>query len=225
MSRAEAVAKGQEGLCGDGIRCAFDELPWRWMLAVLPRRPRATGARCCATGPCAEGWRTAAEPREGTKKLSGDGRSLCCAGDGDCVVAVLPWRSLSGARSRLSGGALGGKLKEKQQGHCGQVPAALGPHTPVGLGCGHGLAGAGEAVTSVKLTLGDELLAQAWRIMPEPQQPTVRTGPAMRWRRAPAELARRLFGDGRSSLMSDGAVGQRLAPDSRAAAGVAQRRR
>ena len=33
----------------------------------------------------------------------------------------------------------------------------------------------------------------------------------MRWRRSPGELARRLFGDGRSSLMSDGAVGRRLA--------------
>ena len=46
----------------------------------------------------------------------------------------------------------------------------------------------------------------------------------MRWRRAPGELARRLFGDGRSSLMGDGAVGRRLEPKSRAAAGVAQRR-
>ena len=98
--------------------------------------------------------------REGAKKLSGDGRSLCCSGDGRCVVAVLPWRSLSGGRSRLSGGAPGGKLKEKQQDHCGQVPAALGPHTPFGRGCGHELAGAGGAVT-VKLTLSDELLAQA----------------------------------------------------------------
>ena len=77
------------------------------------------------------------------------------------MVAVLPWRSLSGGRSRLSGGALGGKVNEKQQGHCGKVPAALGPHTPVGRGCGHGLAGAGDAVTSVKLSLSDELLAQA----------------------------------------------------------------
>ena len=43
------------------------------------------------------------------------------------MVAVLPWRSLSGGRSRLSGGALGGKVNEKQQGHCGkyQLPWAL----------------------------------------------------------------------------------------------------
>ena len=77
------------------------------------------------------------------------------------MIAVLPCRSLSGGRSRLSGGAVGGKLNEKQQGHCGKVRAALGPHTPVGRGCRHGLAGAGDAVTAVKLSLSDEVLAQA----------------------------------------------------------------
>ena len=92
MSRAEAVAKGQEELCRDGIRCAVDELPWRWMLAVPPRRPRATGACCCATGPCAEGWKTAAEPERGrinclamgglyAAQEMGVAWSPCCPGD------------------------------------------------------------------------------------------------------------------------------------------------